>query len=181
MRESISRGSGRSYCGNCFPFSSSFMDLKLNCDTDLVIYMSLNLTCHFLVTIFRMCEFELLTSSYRSCTLPQYSVIGRTVQPHKIVSKYIHQCADPKPARGSSSSCCEERFHTERMHVADPGDRGHTKVTGECPACEAAERECLKVHIVKCICYSTVSLLLSVTVRCQTRTRRLRNPMPLNQ
>src|SRR5277367_2849197 len=104
------------------------MDLKLHCDTDLVIYMSFNLSCHFLVTSFKMCGVELSTFTYRSCTLPQYGGYGRTVQPHKIVLKYIHQCDDPKPAHGSDSICCEERFQTQRKDVTDPGDRGHTKV-----------------------------------------------------
>jgi hypothetical protein len=130
-------------------FPSSLVDLDQHCNTDLVIYMSLNLTCQFLVASFKMCEFELLTSTYRSCTLLHYGGIGRTVQPHKIVSKYIHQCADPKPAHGSDSTYCEERFQNERMNVTDPGDRGHTKVTGECPACKAAEEKCLEVHIVR--------------------------------
>jgi hypothetical protein len=125
------------------------MDLKLHCDTDTILYISLNLSYHSLDTLFEMCMYEISTFTYRDCKLPLYSsIIGRTVQPHKIVSKYIHQCADPRPARGSNSPCCDERFHTERMHVTDEEDRGYTRSTGECPACKAAEEKCLEVHIV---------------------------------
>jgi hypothetical protein len=95
-----------------------------------------------------MCRFEISTSTYRSCKLTQYGGYGRTVEPHKIVSKYIHQCADPKPERGSGSTYCDEQYHTELMNVTDSGDRGQTKATGECPACKAAEEKCLKVYFV---------------------------------
>ena len=95
-----------------------------------------------------MCEYEINTRRHRSCTLLQY---GRAVQPHTITTKYIHQCETPKPAQGSSSNLCDERYHTERVKVQDPGDRGHTMVTGDCPACKAAEEKCLEVFPVNCI------------------------------
>jgi hypothetical protein len=95
-----------------------------------------------------MCGFEELISTYRNCRLPQYSSIGRTVTPHEIVSRYIHQCADPRPANGSNDKVCEKRFQQNLKPVRDPDDRGHTKVAGECPACKAAEDRCLEVTIV---------------------------------
>ncbi len=137
--------------------------------------MSLNLSYQFPATSFKMCVFEISTFTYRSCKLPQYSSIGRTVQPHKIVSKHVHQCADPRPAHGSDSSCCDVRIQTERMNVTDPEDRGSTKANGECPACKAAEEECLQVHIVKRIFYSATFILLRVNIRYQTRMWQLEN------
>lgn len=132
------------------------MDLTYYCDTVPVIYMSLNPTCHFLVAAFKMCKFIISTYRYRHCTLLQYhSGLGRTVQPHTIRIKYIHQCENPKPESGSNDIYCDERLHTERVQVQDPGDRGHTMVNGDCPACKAAEEKCSEVFIVNYMCYTT--------------------------
>ena len=95
-----------------------------------------------------MCEFELNTRRYRGCALPKY---GRGVEAHTIVTRYVHLCEDPKPEPGSKSIYCDERLQTERMKVQDSADRGHTRVTGECPACEAAEEKCLEVFPVNYI------------------------------
>jgi hypothetical protein len=102
-----------------------------------------------------MCKFIISKYRYRGCTLLQYSGLARNVQPHTLVTKYIHQCEDPKPKSGSGDSYCDERLHTERVEVEDSGDRGHTMVAGDCPACKAAEEKCLEVFIVNHMCFIT--------------------------
>jgi hypothetical protein len=156
MREDAARGSSRAYYSIRFQFFAFYVDLRRCCDANPATYMLSNPTSHFLIIAFKMCGFEISTVRYKSCKLLDYGGLGWTVQPHTITSTYIHQCEDPKPKHGSASIYCDERLHTERVKVTDSGDRGHTMVTGECPACKAADEKCREVFTVNYMYYTTI-------------------------
>jgi len=89
-----------------------------------------------------MCIYEITKTYYTNCELPG---LGDGIDSHNITTKYLRQCKDPKPSPESGSVVCDERDQTPLAEVAVAG---HTQLRGDCPACDAAKKACIKEQIV---------------------------------
>jgi hypothetical protein len=91
-----------------------------------------------------MCKYRLVTYQHRSCKQMKGSLWSNG-EPHIITHKYIHLCESTTHDYSNGEECCAEEYQTEEEQV--DGDRGHTWLAGDCPACKAAEEAALEAAV----------------------------------